>query len=240
MTENIGTMAPESVNLRGVQLYPFESVEELIAFADKRSGILVALNAEKIANMREPLLSIVNSNIGYADGVGAVMAARQKGANPQRIAGCDLWLKIIERYHDSKSFYLVGAKSDVIEDVVQRLRNEYPDIKIVGYRDGYLKNEQERKALIDDIANTCPDFVFVAMGSPTQELLMAEMLDRHQAVYQGLGGSFDVYAGRVSRAPEWWQNHNLEFLYRLLAQPKRWRRNLVYFKYAWWLLWKRF
>ena len=78
------------------------------------------------------------------------------------------------------------------------------------------------------------------MGSPKQEILMADMLKRHRAVYQGLGGSFDVYTGAVQRAPRWWIDHNLEFAYRLLRQPKRLRRNLKYIPFVWWLIARRF
>ena len=95
-------------------------------------------------------------------------------------------------------------------------------------------------ALLDDIAEKRPDFVFVAMGSPKQEFLMADMLKRHKAVYQGLGGSFDVYTGRAKRAPKWWIEHNAEFMYRLLCQPSRIKRDWVRIRFAWWLLFKKF
>ena len=98
----------------------------------------------------------------------------------------------------------------------------------------YIKSEEEKLALIEDIAARKPDVVFVAMGSPRQELLMEEMLSRHQAVYQGLGGSFDVYTGRVKRAPVWWQEHGLEWLYRLINDPSRIKRQI----YLFWFLWK--
>ncbi len=94
--------------------------------------------------------------------------------------------------------------------------------------------------MIDDVVRVRPDFVFVAMGSPLQELLMADMLSRHKAVYQGLGGSFDVYTGRVPRAPRWWIEHNMEFAYRLVRQPKRITRNIKYVKFAWWLATRQF
>ena len=115
------------------------------------------------------------------------------------------------------------------------MRQEYPGINIVGYRNGYLKTDEERAALIDDIAARKPDVVFVAMGSPKQELLMEEIQRRHQAIFQGLGGSFDVYTGHVNRAPEWWVNHNLEFAYRLIKEPRRIKRQVHLLKYAWWL-----
>jgi UDP-N-acetyl-D-mannosaminouronate:lipid I N-acetyl-D-mannosaminouronosyltransferase len=78
------------------------------------------------------------------------------------------------------------------------------------------------------------------MGSPTQEILMSEMLQRHKAIYQGLGGSYDVYTGRVRRAPRWFIDHNIEFVYRFIEQPKRFKREIIKLKFAWWLLWRRF
>lgn len=231
----------EKVRLRNVEIYPFESADALIDFADERKGILVAVNAEKILNANDVTLPIINGNIAYCDGSGAVLAAHQKGA-PQvvKIAGCELWLKIVERFAGKRTFYIIGGKKEVNDATVERLRREFPGIDIVGHRDGYLRTPGERQALIDDVVSRKPDVVFVAMGSPTQEILMSEMLGRHKAIYQGLGGSFDVYTGTVKRAPKWWIDHNAEFAYRLIRQPKRITRNIKYVKYVWWLLWKKF
>ena len=233
--------APERADLRGVKVYPFESVDALIDFADERKGILVAINAEKILNANPQTLSIINSNIAYCDGSGPVLALRGKGiGNVCKIAGCELWLEIIRRFHKGKTFYIIGAKPDVNEATVGKLRDEFPGIRIVGHRDGYLKTPEARQALIDDVVEKAPDVVFVAMGSPTQELLMADMLKRHTAIYQGLGGSFDVYTGRQKRAPKWWIDHNMEFAYRLVKQPKRISRNIKFVRFAWWLVTKKF
>lgn len=216
-------MSTERIEIKGVKVYPFGSVEELMGFVEDKKGILVAINAEKILHATEQTRGIINRNIGYCDGVGAVMAARKKGCTEAvKIPGCELWLKIIQAwYKKGKTFYLVGGKLEVIEATVAKLNVEYPDIKIVGWRDGYIKSDDEKEALLDAIAEKKPDVVFVAMGSPKQELLMEEMQKKHSAVYQGLGGSFDVYTGRVERAPEWWVNHNLEWAYRLIKQPSR-------------------
>lgn len=231
----------EKIKLRNVEVYPFGSADDLIDYADEHKGILVAVNAEKILNANEVTLPIINGNIAYCDGSGAVLAAHQKGA-PQavKIAGCELWLKIVERFAGKRSFYIIGGKKAVNDATVERLRHDYPGIDIVGHRDGYLRTADERSALIDDVAASRPDVVFVAMGSPAQEILMSEMLARHKAIYQGLGGSFDVYTGTVKRAPKWWIDHNAEFAYRLIRQPKRITRNAKFVKYAWWLLWKKF
>lgn len=230
----------DKVSLHGVEVYPFTSVDSLIDFAYVHKGLLVAVNAEKILNANEVTRPIINGNIGYCDGSGAVLAARQKGADVIKIAGCELWLRIIARFEGKKTFYIIGAEPDVNRMVVDRLRKDFPKIDIVGYRDGYLKNDEDRKALIDDVVAKRPDVVFVAMGSPKQEILMSEMCDRHRAIYQGLGGSYDVYVGKQKRAPRWWIDHNMEFAYRLIRQPKRITRNILYVKFAWWLLNRKF
>lgn len=233
-------MQDKRVDLNGVKVYPFASEKELLDYVDSCPGILVAINAEKILHANDQTRAIINRNIGYCDGSGAVMALKQKGyKDVRKIAGCELWLKIIQRFLTEKTFYLVGSKPQVIEETVAKLKAEYPEIHIVGYRDGYLKSEQERLDLIADILAKKPDVVFVAMGSPKQELLMEEIQKQHKAIFQGLGGSFDVYTGHVERAPEWWVDHNLEFAYRLLKEPKRIKRQIYLVKYAWWLLWRR-
>lgn len=231
---------PQRVDLRGVKIYPFTQAGDLIDFADSRKGILVAINAEKILNANPDTLEIINSNIAYCDGEWAAKAARQKGARVEKIAGCELWLKIVERFHRTHTFYIIGATPQVNSETTQRLRRDFPDIKIVGARDGYLRTPAERQALIDDVAEKAPDVVFVAMGSPTQELLMRDMLARHRAIYQGLGGSFDVYTGKVARAPKWWIDHHLEAAYRLIRQPKRIKRNYKYITFLWWLATRQF
>ena len=232
-------MQDKRVDLNGVKVYPFTSEQELLDYVNAHPGILVAINAEKILHANEQTRGIINRNIGYCDGSGAVLALKQKGfKNVQKIAGCELWLKIIRRFLSEKTFYLVGSKPQVIEETVAKLKVDFPGIRIVGYRDGYLKSEQERLNLIADIVAKKPDVVFVAMGSPKQELLMEEIQKQHKAIFQGLGGSFDVYTGHVERAP-WWVDHNLEFAYRLLKEPKRIKRQIYLVKYAWWLLWRK-
>lgn len=224
----------EKVTLgNGMMFYPFSSFDELIDFAKDKKKLLVAINAEKILHANDLTRNIINNNIGYCDGTGAVMAARQHGGkSAQKIPGCELWLKIIEKlFSQGKSFYFVGSTQDVIDKTVSSLHNDFPGINIVGYRNGYIKSEEERNALIEDVATKKPDVVFVAMGSPKQELLMMEMWKHHAAIYQGLGGSFDVYTGNVKRAPKWWIDHNLEFAYRLLKQPSRIKRQIFLLKF---------
>lgn len=230
----------DKITINGVNICPFSSREELMDYVDKNKSILIAINAEKVMNATDQTRAIINSNTGYCDGVGAVWALKQKGAkNVVKIPGCELWLNIIKRYHDSKSFYLIGGKQEVIDSTIAKLRQEYPEINILGYRNGYLKNDDERNALINDVVDKKPEVVFVAMGSPKQELLMGEMQKRHKAIYQGLGGSFDVYTGNAQRAPKWWLDHNLEFAHRFFTNPKRFKRQIPILKLAIRLLFKR-
>ena len=208
--------------LNGVKTCVPNSREELIEYVFENKNILVAVNAEKIYHATELSKEIINRNVGYPDGVGAVLALKRKGhRSVQKIPGCELWLDIVAKYHDTKSFYLVGGEETVIKRTVELLKKQYPNIDLVGYRNGFIKSQWEKENLLEEIALKRPDVIFVAMGSPRQELLMEEMAKLHAAVYQGLGGSFDVYTGKVQRAPKWWVNHGLEGLYRTIKEPKK-------------------
>lgn len=217
----------ESKQFNGVKTFAPTSRKELMRYALEKKSILVAINAEKILHATDESRSIINRNVGYPDGIGAVWALRKKGCvDVVKIPGCELWLDLIKELENSKTFYLIGGSEEVIQATVKKLKNEFPAINILNFRNGYLKTEAERKNLIIDIVETKPDVVFVAMGSPKQELLMEEMHRSHPALYQGLGGSFDVYTGTVKRAPNWWVKNNLEWAYRLVKQPSRIKRQI--------------
>ena len=213
--------------LNGVRTYAPNSRKQLIEYAVANHKILVAVNAEKILHATEQSRALINRNLGYPDGVGAVWAIEKKGHKTTvKIPGCELWLDVIKSYYTSKSFYLIGGKQDVIETTVKQLKAEFNGINICNFRNGYIKTEAEELALIEDIKKYNPDVVFVAMGSPKQELLMERIQKEHVAVYQGLGGSFDVYTGHVKRAPKWWVKNNMEWTYRLLSEPSRIKRQI--------------
>ena len=153
-------------------------------YVDIHKGILVAINAEKILHATEQTRAIINRNIGYCDGAGVQIALKQKGYKEAcKVPGCELWLKIIARFYQEKTFYLIGGKQQVIEETVEQLRIEYEGIRIVSYRNGYINTEEERQQLIDDIVAKKPDVVFVAMGSPKQELLMEDIRQHHDASF---------------------------------------------------------
>ena len=230
----------DHVQLNRVSIYPFSSVDELMSYVLDRKGILVAINAEKILHATDQTRAIINRNIGYCDGSGALFALKQKGyTSACKIPGCELWLNIVRTFYKTKTFYLIGAKPQVINETVKKLKQEFEGIQILGYRDGYINSEKDKICLIADIKEKKPDVVFVAMGSPKQELLMEDIQCHHKAIYQGLGGSFDVYTGHVQRAPKWWVNHNLEFAYRLIKEPKRIKRQIYLIKFVYWMLMKK-
>ncbi len=217
----------ESNKLNGVVTYAPHSRKALMEYAFENKNILVAVNAEKILHATDEMRAIINRNVGYPDGTGAVWALKRKGhKNAQKIPGCEFWLDIVNEHYLDKTFYLVGGKDDVIAKTVFKLNHEFPGIKILNYRNGFLRDNEERMALVHDVYEKKPDVVFVAMGSPKQEILMEEMHRQHPAVYQGLGGSFDVFTGQVKRAPRWWVNNNMEWTYRLLSQPSRIKRQI--------------
>lgn len=231
----------ESKKINGVNVYAPSSREALVDFAIANKSLLVAVNAEKILHATAESRDIINRNVGYPDGLGAIMGLKKQGQmDVVKIPGCELWLDIIKAHYKDKRFYLVGGKDIVIEKTVKQLKDEYPGIDIVNYRNGYIKTDAEKQALINDIVILKPNVVFVAMGSPKQELLMEEMSQKHAALYQGLGGSFDVYTGNVQRAPAWWVEHHVEWLYRLLKEPSRIKRQIHLVRFLFMLKLNRF
>jgi UDP-N-acetyl-D-mannosaminouronate:lipid I N-acetyl-D-mannosaminouronosyltransferase len=218
-------MINNNILLDGIQIYPFSSTEELLDSIKDEKKILVAVNYQKVVHSTKEIKNIIKNNIGYIEGAWLSIALKLKGyRNAIQIPGCELWLKIIKHYHDSKTFYLIGGKSLVIEETVKKLKLEFPNINILNYHDGYF-NEIEKEKIFFDLNEKKPDIVFVAMGSPKQELFMQEMLAIHPALYQGLGGSFDVYTNNgKNRAPQWWLDHKLEWLYYTINSPSHFIR----------------
>lgn len=227
----------EAAEINGYRVYPFKNRQAFLSFLEEGHwhNILVALNAEKLIREDEELRNLVNNNIGYPDGIGAVWALKKAGKDAVKIPGSEFWLDIMETFHKEKSFYLVGAKPEVMEETVQKLHAQFPGLTLKGYRDGYF-NDEEYEELKQDIFQTKPDAVFVAMGTPKQEYIMQELQEQHKALYMGLGGSFDVYTGHVERAPEKWIAMNLEWAYRLIKQPTRIFRQRVLVKFLYRLL----
>lgn len=227
------------IEVGGIPVIPFETIEQVsnMVVSDKGdvlSGVAIAINPEKILRSMESVevkRILQSATIPYADGIGVVKVLEKKAnIKLSRIPGVQLWRAIVERASKfEKRIYLLGSNEYTLKVCVANLNSEY-DAKIVGHQHGYFENEAKE---IEKIQNSQADVVIVALGSPKQELFIEECRKVHpNAFYMGVGGSFDVYSGKVKRAPEFWISFNLEWLYRLLIEPKRIIRQLSLFKFV--------
>lgn len=222
----------DPIYVNGRKLYPFNSNEELLKKLENFKGLLIAMGAEKLLSEDKDLISIINNNLTYCDGYGAVYALKRKGVTSKKIPGAYFWLDIVNRFSLSKSFYILGSKQETLEKTISKLKSEYPSINIVGSNNGYFKDD---KLVISDICKKQPDIVFVAMGSPKQEFFMNKSYENYNAIYMGLGGSFDLYTGNAKPVPKLWLKYiKWEGLYRNLMDirnMKRLKRQVVVVKY---------
>lgn len=158
------------------------------------------------------------------DGIGIVKAAKMINFDiKERITGIDIANKLLE-YGDelNKSIYLFGSKQEVIDSMKEVLNSKYPNLVIAGSSNGYVKNKDE---IIDIIAKVKPDIILVALGIPLQEKLIYKHLSKFEkGIFVGVGGSFDVISGHKKRAPKIFIKLNLEWLYRIIKEPKRLKR----------------
>lgn len=203
------------------------------AIAGNERLMIGVVNAAKIVRMKsdDELAADVNgSDLILADGMSVVIASRLLGKPlPERVAGIDLMHGILERgARHNYRVYCLGAAEEVSRAVADEFGKQYPGIDIVGRRNGYF-SEAEEAGIVRDIAQSRPDVLFVAITSPIKERFMARWASELNAkVVHGVGGSFDVVAGKVQRAPESWQRLGLEWLYRVKQEPRRlWKRYLV-------------
>lgn len=215
----INTNMPSLVDVLDGRLSRAESTflvtanPEIMMYAQKDSDYLHIL---KTADMVIP------------DGIGIIIASKILG-HPleQRLAGYDLTLASLRLCAEKKySVYFLGAQSDVIAEAVQRIKKAYPSLSVAGYHHGYVDLDDE--SVIQDIQSVDPDVIFVGLGFPKQELWIERYRDwLDKGLFIGVGGSFDSLAGKTKRAPRIWRKFNLEWLYRLIQHPSRWRRMMV-------------
>ncbi|MGE7183704.1 WecB/TagA/CpsF family glycosyltransferase [Peribacillus sp. NPDC006672] len=171
---------------------------------------------------------IISADYITPDGIGIIMASKWLNQPLQeRITGFDLMNELF-RVADEKALkvYLLGAEEHVIEAAALKAKELYPGLELVGYNHGYIDIKDD--SLAKSIAELEPDIILTALGFPRQE----KWVSRHyplfkKGVFMGVGGSFDVLAGKVNRAPVFWQKMRLEWLYRLIQQPSRWKRMLA-------------
>ncbi|MBT8080889.1 MAG: WecB/TagA/CpsF family glycosyltransferase [Gammaproteobacteria bacterium] len=203
------------------------------AIKAKRRLMVGVVNAAKMINMhKDPELfeDVTGSDLVLADGMSVVHASRILGTPlPERVTGIDLMTGILERgSREGYRVYCLGAKEEISATVAERFRESYPGVNIVGRRNGYFSDDEEEE-IAREIGSLDVDVLFVAITSPKKERFMARWAEHlNTTVVHGVGGSFDVVAGFVERAPESWQRLGLEWLYRVKQEPGRlWKRYLV-------------
>jgi len=200
----------------------------------KRQIHHVVVNAGKIVAMQHDQVlrrSVNESDLINADGQAVVWASKLLG-NPlkERVAGIDLMINLVEMAHTKGySIFLLGAKEEVVNKVVDLYTSKYGSKIIAGYRNGYFSKEDE-KDIAKKISASKAQMLFVGISSPTKENFLYQNRELLKEVnfIMGVGGSFDVISGKVKRAPLWMQNSGLEWFYRFIQEPKRmWKRYLI-------------
>ena len=189
----------------------------------------VVVNVAKLVQMQDDpdLAGAVRAcDIINIDGAGIVFGGRLLGLPiPERVAGIDLFEGLLEHAAISgRSVYLLGAEPEVIERAVANIRGKHPSLRIAGYHHGYFWDDEE--AIVSDIRKSGAHMLFVGIGSPLKEQFINRRRDQFGVLFaMGVGGTFDVVAGKVKRAPLWMQRAGLEWLFRVLQEPRRmWRR----------------
>lgn len=191
----------------------------------------VVVNAAKLVELQhnEALAAIIRGcDLVNADGTAVVWASRWLGRPvPERVAGIDVFTQLVAAAaDDGSSAYFLGARAEVVAEVVDVFRARHPHLRIAGFHDGYWDDDA---AMVAEVRDASPDYLFLAIPSPRKELWLEEHLDALGVPFvMGVGGSFDVVAGRVRRAPRWVQRIGCEWVWRFGQEPRRmWKRYLV-------------
>lgn len=233
---------PTPIKVLDIPIAPFTMKQTLDwcaqRIASKKPAMLITANAEIVMmgqKDQEFFHILATADLVIPDGAGVVWAGRHLGyAVPERVAGCDLVAHLFEQAAVMGwSVFLLGGAPGVAESVADKMQALYPALRVCGARDGYFSPAEE-PALVAEIQQQQPDVLFVALGVPRQEKWLQQhrdMLRTQLAI--GVGGTFDVLAGTVERAPLWMQRYNLEWLYRLYKQPERFGRMLALPAFVW-------
>ena len=214
----------------------YSDLEKSIAsdIENNKKSFIVAINPEKVLKARKDkeLARLLDSaDYPIADGIGVVIASRLKKGNiKSRVTGieCMDMLCALSNKNGYKIF-MYGAKAEVLAKAKEELEKKYTDINIVGTVDGY---EQNNEKILSAVNESGADIIFVALGSPKQEnWITANKEKLCPKIYMGVGGSFDVISGNIKRAPKFMLKMGLEWLYRLLREPKRIFRQVKLLKF---------
>jgi N-acetylglucosaminyldiphosphoundecaprenol N-acetyl-beta-D-mannosaminyltransferase len=240
---------PESIAQASVLGLPIHvlTTQDVLRFVaqridDRRPARIVTLNAEyAVLAHRDPRFAevISSADLVTPDGAGIVWAMRRRGVRgARRVGGSDLiWTLSEQAALRGDAVFFLGGAPGVAADAAQALKATYPRLKIAGYHPGSPSPEEEAR-IVDLIRRSNADLLFVAFGAPQQDIWIANALHRTGvAAAMGVGGSFDYLAGTARRAPRWMREHSLEWFWRLLNQPWRWRRMLALPQFVW-LVWR--
>ena len=213
------------VKLQGVNIDTF-SFDEAVEYAKTISGQVVTVNPEMIDNAvknKEFAEIINNAELVVPDGVGVELGLKILGHNVKRIAGVEFSHRLIEECSkNNKSVALVGAKPEIVEKAKENLLKEFPGLYITYIHDGYFKDDE---VILKELQIRQPRLVLCAIGSPRQEEFNAKAKSMMpESLFIGVGGSFDVWSGVVKRAPKIYQKLCIEWLYRTVMDPKRFKR----------------
>lgn len=212
----------------------------------KQGCHVVTLNAEMVMQADcNPALtdSIQKAELVVPDGAGVILYLLLHGIQQQRCPGIELAESLLRQAGELGAAYPIffyGGQPGIAETAAQKWQQEYPNLAIAGIQDGYLSPEAEAQLKVT-LSQKQPALILVGLGVPRQELWITE--NRHlcpQAIWIGVGGSFDIWAEIKSRAPKWLRNNYLEWLYRLYQEPWRWRRMMVLPQFALKAIGKRF
>lgn len=228
------------IDVMGVQ-FDNVTMDEALLFAGDllkwdRAAYVVTPNSEIVyeAMADKGLLDLLNgADLVLPDGAGVVLGSRiLKTPLKQKVAGVDFADGLLGLLAETGgSVYLLGSKPGVAELAAEKMREKHPGLRICGLADGYFKEEEP---VIEKINQAKPDVLFVCLGAPKQEKFMAaHQQDLRVKLMIGLGGSLDSFAGTVKRAPKWMIACNLEWFYRLLKEPWRFKRMLRLPKFLW-------
>jgi len=194
----------------------------------KNKKLVVTANPEIVMYARKDnqyFNLLQNADYIAPDGIGIVSAANFLNTPlKQRVPGFELTLGLLEIANRlKKRVYFIGGKEWIVENTVEKVSNQWPDIEIAGYHHGYFDHNDP--AYIDMVKETNPDIVLVALGFPNQEKWGTSYLNEtSHGIVMGVGGSFDVLSGNIKRAPNLVQKLNIEWLYRVVQNPKRYKR----------------
>jgi len=222
-----------------------QALDKLLAFLDSdRANIIFTPNPEMVmlAQKNKKFNSILNSaDLLLPDGVGIVYASRlTKSKIPRRVTGIDLLTSLFPHITNSgHSLYFLGAAPGVAETAAARIKEQFKGLSIAGVHHGYFKDEDDDR-IIADINASDADIVLVGMNFPRQEEWIFRHKDKINAkILMVVGGSFDVFSGKIPRAPKLFQKLGLEWLFRLLRQPSRIWRQRVLVKFAFKIIYKK-